>query len=86
MQTIALGMGCSINDDGKTINFVPDMSGMHQTLQLCISGAEATEEFASYSERIKEASLQTARKPISFWSGDDKLMLTAQSGVITLSL
>ncbi len=86
VQNTAFGMGCSINDDGKTINFVPAMSGMHQTLQLYISGMGATEEFASYSERIKEASIQTAGKPISLWSGDDKLMLTAQSGVITFSL
>lgn len=75
-------MGCSINDDGEIINFIPAISGMHQTLQLYISGTGATEEFASYTERIKEASLQTGGKPIGLWSGDNQLMLTAQNGAV----
>lgn len=86
IQNTALGMGCSIRDDGETINFIPAMSGMHQTLQLYITGTGATEEFTSYSERIKEASLQTGGKPISLWSGDSQLMLTAQNGAVTFSL
>lgn len=86
VQSRALGMGCSINDDGEIINFIPAISGMHQTLQLYISGTGATEEFASYTERIKEASLQTGGKPISLWSGDNQLMLTAQNGAVTFSL
>lgn len=76
----------AIKDDGGTINFIPAMSGMHQSLQLYLSETGATEEFTSYTERIKEASLQTGGKPISLWSGDSQLMLTAQNGAVTFSL
>ncbi|KAF1299349.1 hypothetical protein BAU15_01505 [Enterococcus sp. JM4C] len=85
IQGKARWMGCSIEDDGEIINFIPAMSATVQNLQLFISGNGNEEYYNDFLEAAKEVSLHTGGKPVSIWSrgGDGEMLITAKDGLIT---
>jgi len=88
IQEKAKWLGCSIEDDGTTINLFPAMSATIQNLQLYISGQGNEEYYTSFIDVAIEVSLQTGGKPVSIWSrgGDGEVVITAQNGIVTFSL
>jgi uncharacterized protein YceK len=88
IQGKAQWLGCSIEDDGVTINLIPAMSATVQNLQLYISGQGNEDYYNNFLDEAKEVSLQTGGKPVSIWSrgGDGEVIITAQNGAITFSL
>ena len=88
IQEKAQWLGCSIEDDGTTINLIPVMSATIQNLQLYISGQGNEEYYTNFLDVAKEVSQQTGGKPVSIWSrgGDGEVVITAQNGAITFSI
>lgn len=88
IQEKAQWLGCSIEDDGTTINLIPAMSATIQNLQLYISGQGNEEYYTNFLDVAKEVSQQTGGKPVSIWSrgGDGEVVITAQNGAVTFSL
>ncbi|MBS7577101.1 MULTISPECIES: DUF4767 domain-containing protein [unclassified Enterococcus] len=88
IQNKAKWLGCSIEDDGTTVNLLPAMSATIQNLQLYTSGQGNEEYYDSFLDVAKEVSLHTGGKPVSIWStgGDGQIVITAKDGVITYQI
>ncbi|EOL43471.1 hypothetical protein [Enterococcus caccae] len=81
-------MGCSIEDDGTTINLIPAMSATIQNVQLYISGQGNTDYYNKFLDAAKDISLKTGGKPVSIWSkgGDGEVTITTQNGAVVYSI
>lgn len=88
IQGKAQWMGCSIEDDGTTINLIPAMSATIQNIQLYISGQGDTDYYNKFLDAAKDISLKTGGKPVSIWSkgGDGEVIITTQNGAVVYSI
>lgn len=86
IQAKAQYLGCSIEDTGEEMNFVPEMSATIQNLNLYISGEGNEDYFGDFLEGASEISLQTGGKPINILDGNGEIIINSEDGEITYSI
>ncbi|MDN6730371.1 MAG: zinc-ribbon domain-containing protein [Alkalibacterium sp.] len=86
IQGKAQYLGCSIEDNGQEINFIPEMSATIQNLDLYISGEGNEDYFEDFLDGASEVSLQTGGKPINILDGNGEIIITAEDGEIMYSI
>lgn len=87
VQAKAKYFGCSIEDDGTTINFIPAMSATVQNLQLYTSGNGNEDYYNNFLAGAIEISLLTDGKPINIYNtGLGEVIITAVDGIVTYSI
>ncbi|GMQ72766.1 DUF2628 domain-containing protein [Tetragenococcus halophilus] len=79
-------LGCSIEDNGQEINFIPEMSATIQNLNLYISGEGNEDYFEDFLDGASEVSLQTGGKPINILDGNGDIIIIAEDGEVTYSI
>jgi len=86
IQAKAQYLGCSIEDTGEEMNFVPEMSATIQNLNLYISGEGNEDYFDDFLEGASEVSLQTGEKPVNILDGEGEIIISAEDGEIVYSI
>lgn len=82
IQAKAQYLGCSIEDDGEKIYFIPEISATIQNLNLYISCDGNEGYFDDFLDGASEVSLQTGGKPVNILDGNGEIIIIAENGKI----
>lgn len=86
IQAKAQYLGCSIEDNGEEVNFVPEMFDTKYSLDYYVAGAGDEEYFNEFLDGASEVSLQTDGKPVNILDGEGEIIITAEDGEIVYSI
>jgi len=86
IQAKAQYLGCSIEDTGEEMNFVPEMFDTIYSLDYYIAGAGDEEHFNEFLDGAIEVSLQTDGKPVNILDDEGEIIITAEEGEIVYSI
>lgn len=85
IQAQAQYLGCSIEDTGEEMNFVPEMFDTKYGLDYYVAGAGDEEYFNEFLDGASEVSLQTGGKPVNILDGEGEIIISAENGEIVYS-